>query len=331
MNTPPPITLRFKKWAWPVRDEGVFFKLLFEKVTGREIIIIDSESGKVDIEIESVYGDRMIPSYKSRIHRFVHSHMPGGIRFDGGSHTPNQQPSGQAKIKIFFTGENERPPEGRWDAYLTFDMHSYGGRNAYLPLWWITSTDILKPTVSPYLGREIKLESLLTPRQPNWDSRKKFCVAFIGKAYPFRMHSLTALSSVAKIDVFGGIARNTKRTSAQEKFEISQDYKFVYAFENDLFPGYVTEKAPEAWATGAVPLYWGSDPKGYLNPRSMINCAEFPTLEEFVSHVGRVNEDKSLWEQYAREPFLLKRPNLDEVILILKAALRPLIMGGFNE
>lgn len=320
-----PVTLRFRKWAWPVRDEGRFFQLLFQDVTGRPVVIIDDDSGQVDIELESVYGDRMIPNYKSRLHRFVHSHLPGGIKFDGGEHTPNQQPSGSGRFRIFFTGENERPPEGRWDAYLTFDMHAYGGRNAYLPLWWITSSDILVPTVSPYLGREIRLDNMLLPRTPDYDSRKKFCVAFIGKAYPFRMHSLTALSQVGEIDVFGGIARNTKKTSASEKYEISQEYRFVYSFENDLFPGYVTEKAPEAWATGAVPLYWGSDPKGFLNPKSMINCADYPTLEAFIEKVKEVNSSKLLWESYASEPFLLKKPDLTEVKLLLSNVLRPLI------
>ena len=320
-----PITIRYRKWAWPVREEGVFFRLLIEEVTGRPVKVVEEDDGLVDIEFESVYGDRMIPNVKSRLHRFIHSHLPGGIKFDSGEHTPNQQPSGTGRIKIFFTGENERPPEGRWDAYLTFDTHSFGGRNAYLPLWWITSSDLLTPTISPYLGRHIFIDELLKPRESHFESRKKFCVAFIGKAYPFRMHSLTALSQVGEIDVFGGIARNTKQTSAKEKFEIAQNYKFVYAFENDLYPGYVTEKSPEAWATGAVPLYWGQDPKGYLNPRAMINCADFPTLEDFVEQVGKVNQSKELWESYANSPFLLKRPNLDEVRSLLRRVLRPLI------
>jgi hypothetical protein len=138
------------------------------------------------------------------------------------------------------------------------------------------------------------------------------------------MHSLTALSKIGEIDVFGGIARNTKQTSAKEKYEISQNYKFVYAFENDLFPGYVTEKAPEAWATGAVPLYWGADPHGYLNPKSMINCADFPTLESFVSRVDEVNASQELWESYASQPFLLKKPNLAEVTKLLERVLAPL-------
>ena len=315
-----PITLRFRKWAGPVGEEGKFFVKLLEIATSRPVVVVNSLEGRVDIEIESVYGERQIPSIESRIHRFIHSHLPGGIKFDGGKHTPNQQPTGSGRVKIFFTGENERPPEGRWDAYLSFDLHSYEGRNTYLPLWWITSSDILLPTVSPYLGRAITLDEMLSSRTPDLTNRKKFCAAFIGKAYPFRMHALTALSKVGEIDVFGGIARNTRKTRAEEKFEISQEYKFVFCFENDLFPGYVTEKAPEAWATGAVPLYWGSDPAGYLNQKSLINLANFPTLEDYVERIKEVNNDDHLWMEIASQPLLQKRPNLDHVIQVLSKA-----------
>lgn len=321
------LTIRFRKWPGPVGPEGLFFKKLFEIVTNKRIEIVSSLDGNVDIEIESVYGERQIPSLNSRLYRFISSHLPGGIDFSKKNHVPNQQPSGSGRIKVFYTGENERPPEGRWDAYLSFDMHSFDGRNAYLPLWWITSSDLLIPTVSPYLGKPITIEQMLSPRIPNLDGRKKFCVAFIGKAYPFRMHAISALSKVGKVDVFGGIARETGRTRAKEKFEIAQEYKFVFAFENDLYPGYVTEKVPEAWATGAVPLYWGSDPAKLLNQESFINLANFETLEDFVEKVRTVNLDDELWSKIAAQPLLQSRPSLDQVILVLRAACQPLLNG----
>ncbi len=321
---PKPVTVRYASWIYPLGIEEPFFRHLVEEITNRPVEIVEDPKTKVDIQFESVYADRRIPSFGTRLHRFVHSNLPGGIKFTGGKHTPNQQPTGRAKVNIFFTGENERPPEGAWDAYLTFDLNSYGNRNAYLPLWWITSSDILLPTVSPYLGKEIYLDSLLKPRQVNYESRKKFCAAFIGKAYPFRMHALTALSTVGDVDVFGGIARNTHKTSAKEKFKISQQYKFVFAFENDLFPGYVTEKSPEAYATGAIPLYWGSDPRGYINQNAIINLANFENLESFTEYVKKVNNDKDLWTEIASQPFLAKRPSLDEVRSLLHRVLEPL-------
>ena len=319
-----PITLRFKRWAGPVGQESYFFRELFERATGREVEIVENPNSKVDIQIESVYGEGEPPKLQTRARRYVKSHLPGGINFDDPLFSTNQQPTGRAKFHIFFTGENERPPQGRWDAYLSFDVHSYDGRNSYLPLWWITSSDILVPTVSPYLGRAITIDQMMSSRNVNFQNREKFCVAFIGKAYPFRMQSIAALSKIGKVDVFGAIARNTRQTKAEEKFEISQEYKFVYAFENDHFPGYVTEKLPEAWATGAVPLYWGSDITKSFNPKGFINAADYSSLEDFVLDVGRVSASEERWTSIASEPLLTVRPSIEGVISSLSRILEPL-------
>jgi len=316
-----PVTLRFRRWAGPVGQEANFFRELFSRATERDVQIVDSPSENVDIQIESVYGEGEPPSLQSRAIRYLQSHMPGGIDFGNPRFSTNQQPLGNARFRIFFTGENERPPQGRWDAYLSFDVHSYEGRNSYLPLWWITSSDILIPTKSPYLGRPITLDQMMSPRHSDFNSRSKFCVAFIGKAYPFRMQAIAALSKIGKVDVFGAVARNTRQTRADEKYEISQDYKFIFAFENDHFPGYVTEKLPEAWATGAVPLYWGSDIKKSFNPQAFINAADFPTLEDFVQFTSKVGSTKELWCEIANQPLLLNRPSIDEVVLNLSRIL----------
>lgn len=319
-----PVTLRFRRWAGPVGPEANFFRELFSRATGREIKIIENTAQNVDIQIESVYGEGEAPSLSSRAFRFLQSHMPKGIDFEDRRFSTNQQPTGNARFRVFFTGENERPPQGRWDAYLSFDVHSYEGRNTYLPLWWITSSDILIPTVSPYLGKAITINQMMSTRTINYDARPKFCAAFIGKAYPFRMQSISALSKIAKVDVFGAVARNTRQTRADEKFTISQDYKFVFAFENDYFPGYVTEKLPEAWATGAVPLYWGCDIKKSFNPQAFINAAEFPTLEDFVEYVSKVESNSQLWSEIASQPLLLERPSMNEVVSNLSRILAPL-------
>ena len=319
-----PITLRFCRWAGPVGNEAAFFRELFGRATGRTIQIIDDPGVKVDIQIESVYGEGAPPKLQSRALRFMYSHLPNGINFKDRRFSTNQQPTGNARFRIFFTGENERAPQGRWDAYLSFDVHSYEGRNSYLPLWWITSSDILVPTISPYLGRAITLEQMMSPRQSLYQSRNKFCVAFVGKAYPFRMQSLSALSKIGKVDVYGSIARNTRQSRAEKKFEIAQDYKFVFAFENDYFPGYVTEKLPEAWATGAVPLYWGFDIKKSMNPKAFINAADFETLENFVEYVAKVEASEVMWSKIATEPLLTKKPTIENVVKNLEKILSPL-------
>jgi len=319
------VTLRFGHWPNEVSEGEQIYADLISMALNREVKIIENQDKFADIQIESVYGRNVLPSFQARTYRFLASHTKSGIDFSKSKYSPNQQPSKKAKFSIFFTGENERPPYGDWDCYLSFDSNSYGGKNAYLPLWWITSSDLIRPTVSPYLGRSLTLDEMLIPRKVNFKERKKFCVAFIGKAYPFRMQAIAALSAIGKVDVYGGIARNTGKKAALEKFETSQQYKFVFAFENDLFPGYVTEKAPEAWATGAIPLYWGADPAGYLNQGALLNLEKFRDLDEYVARVGEVAGDSQTWSSIASRPILAKRPSLDEVLSVLRKALAPLV------
>jgi len=319
------VTLRFGHWPNEVSDQEIIFADLVSLAINRSVRIVDNQNSKADIQIESVYGRNPIPGFQARTYRFLASHTKSGIDFSKSKYSPNQQPSKLAKYSIFFTGENERPPYGDWDCYLSFDLNSYGGKNAYLPLWWITSSDLIRPTVSPYLGRPITIDEMLASRESNYVKRNKFCVAFVGKAYPFRMQAIAALSAIGKVDVFGGIARNSGRKAALEKYQTSQKYKFVFAFENDLFPGYVTEKAPEAWATGAIPLYWGSDPLGYLNQDAMINLANYQNLEKFTTRVDEVSNNPQVWKNIASQPILRKRPNLDEVVSVIRTALAPLV------
>ena len=314
-------TIRFSRWAGDIEEGLVFFSFLIEPIIGKKLKLVENPQIDVDIEISSVYGDPGPTDLKSKIARLFHAKTPGGVPFGSWAKGFNLQPNKRAKVNIFFTGENERPPFGDWDAYLSFDLHNFDGKNAYLPLWWITCTDLAGERSAPYLGETVTVETLLKSRIVNFSERKRFCVAFIGKAYPFRMQSLNAISKIESVEVYGAIARK----DVKSKFAASKEFRFVFAFENDLYPGYVTEKVIEAWATGAIPLYWGSDPKEYINPEAMINLADFESLTEFVAFVEKVNTTPELWEKIAAQPILLKAPDLTEVTDVLKRALRVLL------
>jgi hypothetical protein len=294
---------------------------LIEPIIKRPLRLVTDQSLNVDIEISSVYGEPGPTDLLSKLTRLVHSKTPGGVPFGSWAKGFNLQPNKKARVNIFFTGENERPPFGDWDAYLSFDLHSYQGKNAYLPLWWITCTDIAGPNRAPYLDEPISVELLMKKREVDFHKRRKFCVAFIGKAYPFRMQALNLISSIENVEVYGAIARKDTRS----KFQASKDFRFVFAFENDLFPGYVTEKVIEAWATGAIPLYWGSDPLNYINSEAVINLNDFSNFPEFLARITEVNSNSSLWEQIASQPILRTKPDLSEVNAVLKRGLEVLM------
>jgi hypothetical protein len=320
MNPSRTYSLRFARWAGSEEDAFSFFSTLISPHIDGDLNLVLDPTIDVDIEISSVYGYLPGSTLPIKLFRLIRSKLPGGVPFGSWAKGFNFQPNPKAKVNIFYTGENERPPFGDWDAYLSFDLDDYDRRNAYLPLWWCTCTDLDGKRIAPYLGKPLKIEEMLITRQSSLENREKFCVAFIGKAYPFRLQALARLSNYKNVDIYGAIARKP----AKDKFDISQKYKFVFCFENDLFPGYVTEKVMEAWATGAIPLYWGDDPSGYINPKAIINLKDFKTFEGFLNRVSEVDNNPLIWKEIASQPILTRKPDLTQVSKVLSSALRKL-------
>lgn len=67
-----------------------------------------------------------------------------------------------------------------------------------------------------------------------------------------------------KIDVYGSGINPFK-----DKFEVLAPYKYSIAIENNLIPGYFTEKLSECFLTHTIPIYYGCpDISQYFNPNS---------------------------------------------------------------
>jgi hypothetical protein len=127
------------------------------------------------------------------------------------------------------------------------------------------------------------------------------------------MHMISLLKEVGPVDVFGGAVGRP----VPNKVFAARDYKFVLCFENDLYPGYVTEKPIEAWACGSVPIWWGLDPAGYVNPGAVINAATASNFEAVVSEVDSLAADEEAWAEMVSRPLLMRTPDLTDPVDLL--------------
>jgi GR25 family glycosyltransferase involved in LPS biosynthesis len=215
----------------------------------------------------------------------------------------------RARRKVFYAGE---PVSHRTNADFNLTFDASNAINTRLPLW-VCYFD----------------HAILSPRQI--PKREKFCSYIATNPRANRQTFVDQLSSQYKRVDCGGKHLNNiggaipPGTNASGKIEHNKQYKLAIAFENTQYPGYVTEKAPEAWATGAIPLYWGSDPAGYLNQDAMINLANFQNLESFMERVREVDGNPELWSNIAKQPILKRKPDLEEVLSVLREALAPLV------
>ncbi len=276
---------------------------LVRRAAGGDVHVVKSDKESVDLEVCSVFpprGARAIRLGKALVRRALDSSA------DYRGALAPVEPSETASSSIWFTGENLRPPppSAGWSLTLSFESDSWP-MNAYLPLW-LLGTDAFGGRSTGVLGRPLRLDELKTGR-PNskFSRRPKFACAFIRNPEPTRLAAIEALREVGDVDVFGPM---TGRAVAS-KHETARDYRFMLSMENDLYPGYVTEKPIDAWASGCIPLWWGLDREGTLNPASLVNLADYSGLEAFTERVSALDADKGLLEGAWREPLVQSPPD----------------------
>lgn len=313
------IKLRFRNFPDEKVSQQLFEQLseIVELATGDIVKISKNISDKVDLEITGPYNQNSdlysTPLFK-KLKRF------GYIVFTNGKHLAKRelaagiQPNKTAKKNIWYTGENMRPPQGTWDGYLSFDINLPNDRSAYLPLWFLTSTNLLKSTTKTYWGAEVPTMNELMDGRKFVHRKKRFVATFIGRAYPIRMHAIEVLNQIGRIDIFGAASRNQIKTP----YKLSNKYKFVMCFENDIYPGYVTEKPFEAYLTGAIPLYYGFDSLGYLNSKSIVNLLDFKNMNEWANYIDELNNSNKMFKEVYEQPILLKKPSLNKTLNLIR-------------
>lgn len=311
----PPVSVRFKDCDSALAEEGSFLSRLVGAAAERTVRIVQDPRKLVDLQLTSVQVPlaRKIRLDAERVigRRFPRPPATKDARWSAS----NPKPVGKARHHIWFTGENLRPPAEGWDGYLSFDTDPLNGRNAYLPLWWFNVGLLGEP------------HSIFTTGMPTWEQmskgrdpgppRPKFACTFINNPEPMRLHAVQALESIGVVDLYGSAFGRP----VPDKAVVAKDYRFVLCFENDVYPGYVTEKPLDAWATGAIPLWRGLDPAGYLNSAAMINAATFVDLTAFVEGVRRVENDPGLWAEMASEPILTREPDLGPAVQLIRRIL----------
>ena len=286
-----------------------FFARLVSRALEHPVELMRGTSGVADVAITSTHPSdwrKGVDQFRRVTRRWASPTNPNKSRSSWD--VSYSKPMASARVNIWTSGENVRPPIGDWTVFLSHDLDGLDGRNIYLP-FWIEATGIYATPTVNFLGDRPTLQEMLSPRSVNTDSRPKFACAFLGKAGGLRHHAISALTRLGPVDVFGPAVGRP----VPNKFDIARDYRFMLCFENDLYPGYVTEKPFDAWATGAIPLWWGSDPAGFVNPRAVVNLARFPDLSSFVDHIGGLAQDQGEIARVAGEPILAKAPDMPAI------------------
>lgn len=199
-------------------------------------------------------------------------------------------------LRIFYTGENLRPDFKECDYALSYDRLD-DGRNLRLPLY------ALYDDYQELIHRPIPEDVL--------KHKTKFCCFVVSNPNnPVRNEFFRLLSAYKPVDS-GGRYLNTIGGPVSDKIEFMKPYKFVISFENESFPGYVTEKVYEPKLVDALPIYWGDPSISHdFNTASFINCHDYSNLQEVVERVKELDQNDALYLDTLRTPFFTNdQPN----------------------
>ncbi len=225
--------------------------------------------------------------------------MVGWLNIQNGFRTPVNQHA----INLWWTFENRRPPSGIFDGTISFDLESYSGTNLYFPLVY-QYLDV-SGNGGTYVKHRKTIRECMSGRDiydVEIHKKKNFVSVFMNNPHPMRLRVIEKLNKLGEVAIFG---RYSGRY-VQDKIGTANRYNFNLCFENDLYPGYVTEKVLEAWLSESVPLYWGDDALKILNPKAIVNLCEFSNVESFVEYVNYLQNSPELMLEIINQPLFSK-------------------------
>lgn len=187
---------------------------------------------------------------------------------------------GGRPLRVWWTAEAQDPKAAIFDLYLGFAPSSILGRRWLRVPNWIACVDWWDPTAPNAI---VKLTgNRVRPR------RQRFCTFVASNNPTVRTEFFLRLNEARPVDSLGRYLNNRGRYLPDRRalLEAQSEARFNIAFENQISPGYVTEKLVNPLLAGSVPIYWGApEAVGDFNAAAFVNANEFASLDDLVRHV----------------------------------------------
>jgi hypothetical protein len=118
-----------------------------------------------------------------------------------------------------------------------------------------------------------------------------------------RLRVIQSVESLIPVTKFGLQYNN----ETHSKHETAKGFGLQICMENQIFPGYVTEKIQEAWISRNVPIWAGIQTITYFNPAGMIDVTNL-NRTEIEEVIGQLTVD--MLEEMQCQPILILEPSL---------------------
>ena len=221
----------------------------------------------------------------------------------------------QRPLRLFHTFENLRHNHREADYAISFDLAVVSHRHLRHPYWmemidW--SHEGIVGSANPRFGALLTIDRLRRPLGTDFLSRAPRALFFTSHLREPRTTLLKALESIMPVDKCGPFFDRSivdHHSSGFTKWQQLQTVGFNLCPENGMFPGYYTEKIPEAFFAGTLPITWcDSNVAVDFNPRAMLNLA--PMMQTRFAELAHLLNDRAALTQFADEALLTHTPSI---------------------
>ena len=214
---------------------------------------------------------------------------------------------------LYQTGENMRWNAIPCDYSISFDLGVTNVHHCRFPLWMAMFDwrhEGIETNGEERLGPPIPIEQLMRPLGSQSARMFKAILISSHQREP-RATLLEATKQIMEVECYGSAFPESTGKKFL-KLDVCRDKMFALCPENSMAPGYYTEKIPDAFAAGCIPITWCDQNVSHdFNPNAIINMASFASTG-YVEGLREMVQPQSL-NRILNEPLLLKRPSLDNM------------------
>ena len=231
-----------------------------------------------------------------------------------------------AERAVFVTSENTAPRWALAPYQVGFCTNVDSPRYLRFPNWMLHLDWSELPSQPPNnrYGVRLDIDQLMRPIAETYgdESRKHTAVMFSSHLKEPRGTLFNVVDQVIGCSGFGKVF-NTDTRRRGGKFEDSKGFLFALCPENSIGSGYITEKIPEAFYAGCIPMTWcrPEDLAQDFNPAAVVNLYGLDEHER-VETLTRLRDNDEYRAALRSEPLLLKRPSLQPIIQFLQGMVR---------
>jgi alpha(1,3/1,4) fucosyltransferase len=223
-------------------------------------------------------------------------------------------------IRLFVSSENYVPIDFKYDFSITCSLGIVDDNHLRFPVWkddidWSYEGFYRENSSnSNRYGSLYNINDLIKPQGKNFMEKKKNFCLFSSHLREPRKSLFTQINKSFLVDGFGPYFNKNLLNHNNNKFkkkDIMKDYAFNLCPENSLYPGYYTEKIPDAFLGKCLPVSWVDQNVDVdFNKKAFINMLDY-TKDNYATMCELLKDDIFL-KKFIPEPLCFSKPNLDK-------------------